>query len=273
MWVMMLIVLLVAILAFQLKRYWTDEAATSWNAQELMRSFGAEHSGARKSVLFVFAHPDDEAMFWTPTLKALTAHPSRYIVDFLCLSNGNFAGLGTTRTRELEASGRYFEVRHVTIADPTDTIFKDGMKTSWAAADVADAVETEFKKYGAYDILITFDVHGVSSHPNHVSTYHGVRHAVRHRMEFLASTKCFQLDTWPIFFKYSGPLTLLKLLSSDPDRRQNRKPRITFVTRPSDVGGSLEAMKLHRSQLVWFRYIFVWLASYTYRNDLSPIVV
>jgi N-acetylglucosaminylphosphatidylinositol deacetylase len=56
-----------------------------------------------KRVLLVTAHPDDEAMFFTPTILSLA--PNRDISFFhVCLSNGNADGLGSTRRTELEYS-------------------------------------------------------------------------------------------------------------------------------------------------------------------------
>jgi len=51
-------------------------------------------------VLLVTAHPDDEAMFFAPTILRLT--PRRDVSFFhVCLSNGNADGLGSTRKTEL----------------------------------------------------------------------------------------------------------------------------------------------------------------------------
>ena len=52
----------------------------------------------RESVAIVIAHPDDEAMFFTPTINTLvdsqtTNNKQRYDVHIICLSNGNFKGL------------------------------------------------------------------------------------------------------------------------------------------------------------------------------------
>lgn len=84
-----------------------------------------EHGSAR--VLLLTAHPDDEAMFFSPTLLALKDAPirasevqtdaseqvffstedlptSRSKVFSLCLSTGNAEGLGSVRTAELSQS-------------------------------------------------------------------------------------------------------------------------------------------------------------------------
>ena len=53
-------------------------------------------------ILFVFAHPDDEAMFFGPTIQGLK---SQYFIHFLCLCHGN-----SHRAKELEQSAKYFGV-------------------------------------------------------------------------------------------------------------------------------------------------------------------
>ena len=49
------------------------------------------------SVLLIIAHPDDEIMFWTPTIKTLISF--NISMKILCLSNGNYDGLGELRER------------------------------------------------------------------------------------------------------------------------------------------------------------------------------
>jgi len=40
------------------------------------------------NILVVVAHPDDEVMFFGPTLVAITKHAAENSVRILCLSNG-----------------------------------------------------------------------------------------------------------------------------------------------------------------------------------------
>ena len=59
-------------------------------------------------VLIVTAHPDDECMFFGPTLCHLADRNIQAKV--LCLSTGNFYGKGDRRTKELEASCKTYAV-------------------------------------------------------------------------------------------------------------------------------------------------------------------
>lgn len=57
-----------------------------------------------KKILYVIAHPDDEAMFFVPSIRKLREHNKLWL---MCLSNGNAAGLGKIREKELEKSCEY----------------------------------------------------------------------------------------------------------------------------------------------------------------------
>lgn len=59
-----------------------------------------------KNILMVTAHPDDEAMFFAPTILALNSKVTtgEIALALVCLSNGNAEGLGATRTTEFKNS-------------------------------------------------------------------------------------------------------------------------------------------------------------------------
>lgn len=52
---------------------------------------------SQKRTLLVTAHPDDECMFFSPTVSAIK--PGKLVV--LCLSAGNAEGIGAIREKEL----------------------------------------------------------------------------------------------------------------------------------------------------------------------------
>ena len=49
-----------------------------------------------KRICLLIAHPDDEAMFFSPTLLALTAQETGNHVKILCLSSGSFMQIATS---------------------------------------------------------------------------------------------------------------------------------------------------------------------------------
>ncbi|XP_042464921.1 probable N-acetylglucosaminyl-phosphatidylinositol de-N-acetylase isoform X2 [Zingiber officinale] len=62
---------------------------------------GFLHSGfgKRRNVLLVIAHPDDESMFFTPTILFLKY--GGHNIHILCMSTGNADGVGNTRKDEI----------------------------------------------------------------------------------------------------------------------------------------------------------------------------
>jgi N-acetylglucosaminylphosphatidylinositol deacetylase len=64
-----------------------------------------------KRICLLIAHPDDEAMFFAPTVLALTRPETGNHVKILCLSTGDADGLGETRKRELVKSAMMLGVR------------------------------------------------------------------------------------------------------------------------------------------------------------------
>ena len=103
-------------------------------------------------VLFVIAHPDDEAMFMVPTIRALlertrdrprsllagAADSSATEVHVLCLSSGNYDGLGVTRTRELQAAAQVLGVTRAETIEHAQ--LQDGPRSQWPADIVASHV-------------------------------------------------------------------------------------------------------------------------------------
>ncbi|KAI9876867.1 MAG: N-acetylglucosaminyl-phosphatidylinositol de-N-acetylase [Pleopsidium flavum] len=164
-----------------------------------------------KRICLLIAHPDDEAMFFAPTLLALTDPAAGNHVKILCLSTGtppppsnytfwvtqgNASSLGPIRKTELLQSALLLGLRStsdVFILDSPD--FPDNMSTVWDATKIASVLASAFAPKLAsppppfssssttssssappeatIDALITFDKHGVSNHANHKSLYHG----------------------------------------------------------------------------------------------------
>ncbi|KAG5510988.1 hypothetical protein GH5_07189 [Leishmania sp. Ghana 2012 LV757] len=218
----------------------------------------------RSDVLLVFAHPDDEAMFFTPLLHSLRAQ--RVTVHFLCLSNGNDAGLGKEREKELYASGAFFGVqrRNIRVVDHAD--LQDGMHSVWSPLLIRREIESYMQKAGNISTIVTFDKYGVSGHPNHIAVHNGVRELKENMPPGLLH---LQLRTRCLLCKYVGPLAVIPyaLWSSTSVSRTS----FVAVIPPASAWESMAAMQKHAGQLVWFRYLFVIFSSYTYVNEIEGL--
>lgn len=128
--------------------------------------YGCPPDLANRDILLVVAHPDDEVMFFGPTLALLTTPWLNNTLSVLCLTTGDADGLGHVRRLELEASLKQFAVpsSRVTVIDSPS--LPDSQTVEWDLPEVESIVSDALKSSMA-SVLITFDDEGVSHHPNH----------------------------------------------------------------------------------------------------------
>ena len=111
----------------------------------------------KDKVCMVIAHPDDEAMFFVPTIKDLVS--SGKTVSLICFSNGNYEGLGKEREKELKNSCDILGISSVKIINHKE--LQDGPNNKWSTHLIAEILGKHVKeeKYGT---IITFDEFGIS---------------------------------------------------------------------------------------------------------------
>lgn len=261
-------------------------------------------------VLFVLviAHPDDESMFFLPTLFNLIndyGDTSNYHI--LCLSNGNYDGLGIKRTQELNRAAKIVSpLIEVTVMDHPQ--LRDGPNESWSKPVIEDVLihflETRNRNHkrlaqnlnacATQDVvLLTFDEGGVSGHINHIDTYEGLveffqkfttknKTRNRKRLESLSQSMSLNLLTLNTIYnplqKYVPIFELLHILlcwifpkvKMDSTNPLNAKEgKIAFrMFQPFLVW---DAMSAHYTQFVWYRRLFVIFSIYSYTNTFNVV--
>ncbi|XP_031131364.1 probable N-acetylglucosaminyl-phosphatidylinositol de-N-acetylase isoform X2 [Ipomoea triloba] len=122
----------------------------------------------KRNVLLVIAHPDDESMFFAPTINYLTS--KGHNVHILCMSTGNADGMGDTRKQELYLAAATLKVspQQVNILDHPD--LQDGFGKIWNSDLLAGIVKEEVDGH-SIDVVISFDNYGVSGHCNHCDVH------------------------------------------------------------------------------------------------------
>ncbi|GLB00201.1 N-acetylglucosaminyl-phosphatidylinositol de-N-acetylase [Aspergillus tubingensis] len=260
-----------------------------------------------KRICLLIAHPDDEAMFFAPTVLALTRPEYGNHLKILCLSSGDADGLGHIRKKELVKSALQLGLRQESdvyiIDDPTR--FRDSMSVQWTESDVSAVLEHAFapelsdstssskKKSNkadsaptaTIDVLLTFDKGGISNHPNHRSLYHGAVHFLRSLMKDKSGYSCpvtlYTLTTTNLLRKYAGvldaPFTMVRgALHSVLGRgggagsKGQLPSRLLFVSSVNEWMTAQSAMvKAHQSQMVWFRWGWITIGRYMVVNDLK----
>jgi len=221
-----------------------------------MAAPGTELRG--RSLLAVFAHPDDESLA-CGGLLAWCAHGGAE-VSLLCVTDGRHdrgQRLGELRAQELGAACRALGVTSLVLLD-----YEDGM-LPWIdggrlEADIGRAIQ-QFRP----EVVITFDEDGLYWHPDHIAVHErttaavaaagvagpalyyvtmppgGMRAVVEHAREALARRG---LDR-------HRPLRLLGI--ADPDAFGAVAPAPTLTVDAAQFASrKLAAIKCHRSQLI-----------------------
>ncbi|KAH7308049.1 N-acetylglucosaminyl phosphatidylinositol deacetylase [Stachybotrys elegans] len=245
-----------------------------------------------KRICLLIAHPDDEAMFFAPTVLALTRPETGNHVKILCLSSGNADGLGETRKKELVKSAMSLGLRDeddiFVLDDPND--FPDSMTTTWETDKISNLLCSAFAPFmgrqradpsapitASIDVLITFDAHGVSSHPNHISLFHGARAFIAQLMQGKSQHKSpvalYSLHSVGLGRKYTSVMDAVMTLALGSKAAEASHPEsLVFMNALTGAGGLQTAWKAmteaHKSQMVWFRYLWLGFSRYMLVNDL-----
>ncbi|KAF2011484.1 phosphatidylinositol glycan class L [Aaosphaeria arxii CBS 175.79] len=242
-----------------------------------------------KRIVLLIAHPDDEAMFFAPTLLALTRPELGNHVKILCLSSGDADGLGETRKKELVKSGIQLGLRSSDdIMVIEDKNFPDSMTVTWHPRLISNLLTPMFAPkmstisakqapQTTIDVIITFDADGVSSHPNHKSLYvgaHAFLKAIMHRHGgWECPIKLYTLVTTNVARKYlsllDAPATLIGAMIRRKELGDYPTP-LMFASSPVGYRTAQKAMTTaHVSQMRWFRWGWISLSRYMIINDLK----
>jgi len=207
-----------------------------------------------KRVLLVISHPDDEVMFFGPTVLGLVKSCDIYL---LCMSPGDYKGEGSNRKEELYDSCAELGIPEQNIIILKHSALKDDPNVRWREELVSDIALRHVASL-SIDTVITFDRHGVSGHRNHIALYYAMACLAIEDQE--RSVYC--LTTVNLLRKYSWvvDIPMSYLLCS-----------IVYLAGPSQWFQLRRAMSKHRSQMTWYRQLYLLFSRYLLINTLEPI--
>lgn len=249
-----------------------------------------ENGLTNSHILLVTAHPDDESMFFTPTITELKKRNYNNKVHILCMSDGDYNGLGKVRRHELANAARILDIDSWNVLN-----YVDDIKTFWDTNDLSMSINSEIRvitdkyKVKKSDIVIlTFDENGVSDHPNHKSLYQAAKMYTKRN-----NIRCFTLKSWNLFTKYSSVVVSIyelalrwllrwektidesNLLNKDLREYLPKAYSENAVVVYSDLNSlflNLSTMTwAHYSQIVWFRWIWIFMSKYMNSNELVKL--
>ncbi|KAK1833542.1 hypothetical protein QBC39DRAFT_345458 [Podospora conica] len=234
---------------------------------------------AAKNLLIVTAHPDDECLFFSPSILGILDRNKAVTGGLLVMSTGNNYGIGDVRKSELAGSCHALgidEKRCVVLDDPE---LPDSPTLWWNTDLIAGFVHDHVRKWEV-DAIITFDEGGVSGHINHRAVSAAVRQYASTHAE---APVTFTLTTTALPRKYTLlgdlPYTALPFLWRIIEA-------LTFPTntaRPEDGDRALAVNSWHRygltraafaqhpSQYTWDRHLYMIVSRYVWFNDLKRV--
>jgi LmbE family N-acetylglucosaminyl deacetylase len=125
-------------------------------------------------ILYVFPHPDDESFGPAPVLAK--QRREGHEVFLLTLTKGeatrqrhalgySLEEMGEVRYREMQCVSRVLDLSGLTVLD-----FPDGGLSGLDPIEIEKAIEEEIVRIEP-DVLVTYPLHGISGHLDHVTTH------------------------------------------------------------------------------------------------------
>lgn len=229
----------------------------------------------KKKILFLIAHPDDEVMFFGPTILRLVKDNEIFLV---CLSNGNAEGIGKVREKELLKSCQILGISEQNIEIIENSNLQDSMSLDWNPALISGILSNIVIKRGI-EIIITFDEFGISRHPNHIACYYGTLvffnslETQKPHIYVLPSVFILRkyLSFFDLFFTLAFYLYHLLLGSyfSQLFRVKDKKSYHLSINSLSQFRNVQRAMIGHSSQMKWFRWLYIYTSRYMIFNELE----
>ncbi|CAI8036471.1 N-acetylglucosaminyl-phosphatidylinositol de-N-acetylase [Geodia barretti] len=90
-------------------------------------------------ILLITAHPDDECMFFAPTVLSLGSSV-RAELFLLCLSEGNYYGEGRVRKKELLHSSAILGISGTNVEIVNDEELADGPREEWSESVIENYI-------------------------------------------------------------------------------------------------------------------------------------
>lgn len=220
---------------------------------------------SKKRILFLTAHPDDEALFFGPTILTLNDQRLGNDIALVSISTGDSEGKGVIRQKELQQSSHELGLPSTAVRALNNAKLKDGIEF-WDSDDILTELSDvlEDLRWPHPDIVVTFDADGATKHPNHMSLLSAAA--------LSTSTKVYALKTkeWVSLFAAGWVIATVLFTWAWQDIRSSGK--VLFVSGPWQWRQILSAASKHNTQKKpWpsFRWRLMNFSVYQVANELK----
>ncbi|KFV95445.1 N-acetylglucosaminyl-phosphatidylinositol de-N-acetylase, partial [Eurypyga helias] len=184
--------------------------------------------------------------------------------------SGNYYNQGEVRKKELEESCFLLGIpaSDVTVVDHRD--LPDNPAVEWDMQLLA-ALVLKHIEANNINLVVTFDAGGVSGHANHISLHTALRYSVLHTSvnALLSCSRVNMVFVWCCVLVLESVNLFRKYISVLDVPISCLLPRdALFVLTEEETEQARRAMRCHRSQLLWFRHIYMLFSRYMVINSL-----
>ncbi|KAB8228370.1 hypothetical protein ETB97_012794 [Aspergillus alliaceus] len=246
-----------------------------------------------KNILLVTAHPDDETLFFSPSIlyRSKDATVNRAL---LAISSGNYEGIGDLRHSELQRSCAELGIKAERCVNLDHYELQDNPQRWWREDLIEELVAQHVKKWNI-DLIITFDDGGISGHINHRAVSAGVSKYISKNAQ---GPPAYALQTKFLLRKYAGLVDLVPtsvpfagrilkaLLTAPPEydglkvgdgkggkpREDPYEDKALLVSDWRTYFQARRAFGQHGSQYSFDRVFYLLISRYMWYNDLRKMV-
>ncbi|CAK7217683.1 hypothetical protein SBRCBS47491_003253 [Sporothrix bragantina] len=259
-----------------------------------VRLLPQELQGA-KNLLVVTAHPDDECLFFAPSILGVLDRNRGVHGSLISMSTGNNYGIGDLRKKELTGSCAALQIDPARCIALDHPALQDNPTVWWDTSLVQTIVQEYIAKWDI-DAILTFDEGGVSGHINHRAVSAAIRELISSLPASPKTPVAYMIVTTPLWRKYTFlgdlPLTALRFTSRIlaalffPSHATTETVATTAATTSNGVASTTralvantwhryqktrEAFRNHNSQYTWDRHLYMIVSRYVWFNDLQKI--
>ncbi len=185
-----------------------------------------------KTLLLVFAHPDDESFICGGTIARYVQ--SGWQVDLICATRGEAGNvdpykdlsgeeLGNIRQKELETAGTILGITSVTFLG-----YKDGALAGQHPGELEDKIYRQMTAIFP-DVVVTFEPNGITNHPDHTKIC-------------LSTTFAFQKYTASLLPKqHIGQRE--KKSFQETINQEEKEPKLYYACMPESIASYLKQQK------------------------------
>lgn len=222
-----------------------------------------------KNICILIAHPDDEVMFFGPIIRSLSKIRNRIFI--LCMTSGDYYGKGGLRVKEMKAScvnlignGKTSNLINLKVVNEPEKL-PDHPSRQWDE-QLAREIISSYLKANSINTVITFDRFGVSSHANHCIlnklTSDMASDNSPQKLNVYALTTVNRLRKYMFLFDLMPSVLINKFVN---------RQQFTAVSSPYDFHITLGSMMKHKTQLMWFRWLYLFTSRYMFINTIEKL--